>query len=181
MDIIYPSKKITTLSPDGFMDYLRSLDESEWENYTDRQTRFSQHQHTKTIPALFHDRNAFPEITINDFPLTEGIRPFWQELVDIFSEQNSEQYVVTSAMVVRLSPERSIETHSDTHPYFALTHRLHWALQADYDDMDFLVAGEKIPMKGGDVVEINNRLPHSVNYSGNEHRYNFIIDLFKVP
>jgi hypothetical protein len=47
--------------------------------------------------------------------------------------------------------------------------------------MDFMIAGEKIDMKTGDVVEINNRLPHCVKYSGKEHRYNFIVDLFKVP
>jgi hypothetical protein len=181
MDIIYSSKQITTLSPDGFMDYILSLDESEWGKFTDRQTGFHQHQHTKTIPALFPDRDAFPEITINDFQHTEAMRPFWQELVDIFSEQNSEQYIVTTAMVVRLAAGCSIELHSDAHPYFALTHRLHWALHGDYDDMDFMIAGEKIDMKTGDVVEINNRLPHCVKYSGKEHRYNFIVDLFKVP
>jgi len=180
VDIIDLSKKITNLNPERFMGYLSSLKEDAWDQFTDRQTKFSQHQDTKTLPALFPERDSFPEITINDFEYTENLRPFWQELVDIVSEQNSEQYIVTTAMVVRLSPECSIETHSDTHPYFALTHRIHWALEGDYDDMDFVIAGEKIEMEKGDVIEINNRLPHSVKYTGKGYRYNFVIDLFKT-
>jgi hypothetical protein len=180
MDITYPYKEIAVLDPTSFMECINNLPENEWDKYTDRQDRFKAHEHTKTLPGLIAVRDSFPEITIEDNPLTETLKPHWAALVDKFCDLNETQYLVTMAVVVKLSAGYEIEQHTDVHPYFALTHRLHWCLSGDYESMDFMVAGNKVPMGKGSVVEINNRLPHRVMYTGKEPRYNLIIDLFRV-
>ena len=47
--------------------------------------------------------------------------------------------------------------------------------------MHFMIAGQKVDMYEGDAIEINNRLPHSVAYTGEIPRINGIIDYMEVP
>ena len=95
---------------------------------------------------------------------------FWQKMT-YFNEK-----VHISSKNAKMPPNSEIEVHTDTHPYFGESHRLHWCLKGEYEKMDFLIAGNKIPMYEGDLIEINNRMPHSVVYRGETPRYNLIID-----
>lgn len=177
MDIIDWSKKVGNHNPEKLADFILSLPENAWEEFTDRQTRFSFHKDTKCIPAIFADRSDYPRIKLQTFKYTDEISPFCEDICMSFCEfQRKYNYKVTTAMIVKMPPNSEIEVHTDTHPYFGESHRLHWCLKGEYEKMDFLIAGNKIPMYEGDLIEINNRMPHSVVYRGETPRYNLIID-----
>tara|TARA_Y100001963_G_scaffold149402_1_gene228866 strand:- start:1219 stop:1776 length:558 start_codon:yes stop_codon:yes gene_type:complete len=184
MDIIDWSKKIGNLDPSEIMDFISSLPEQAWQEFTDRQKRFPFHEQTECIPAVFADRSDYPRITLDSFTYTEEISRLCTDIYECFCYSNHSnperrEWRVTTAMIVKMPPNSEIGLHSDTHPYFGETHRLHWCLEGDYEKMDFLIAGNKIPMMKGDLIEINNRMPHQVFYKGDVPRYNLIIDFMK--
>ena len=90
-------------------------------------------------------------------------------------------FVCTTAIFVKLAANSNIANHSDSHPYFGVTHRIHWCIDGDYENMHFMIAGHRVEMYAGDAIEINNRLPHSVAYTGEIPRINGIIDYMEVP
>lgn len=180
MDIIDFSRHIGNFDPDPFMDFIRGLPDEAWDEFTDRQDRFEAHSHTKTLAAIFPDRKNFPDTELVTYTYTEAMRPFWDDLARAFAFFYKAEFMVTSAMVVQMAPQSEVLSHTDTHPYFGHTHRAHWCLSGDYKAMDFMISGDKIPMKKGDFVEINNRMPHAVAYRGDVPRFNFIVDFLPV-
>lgn len=179
MDIVDLSRFIGNFDSSKFMSFIRSLPDEAWEEFTDRQKNFESHAVTKTLPAIFPDRKDYPVIDLKTFTHTEEISKFCSDVCQAFCSFYEKPFQVTTAIVVAMPPNTEIGVHSDTHPYFGVTHRAHWCLDAEYEKMDFYISGSKIPMKQGDFIEINNRMPHSVVYSGDTVRYNLIIDFME--
>jgi hypothetical protein len=176
MDIIDWSRKIGNHDSSEIMKFISSLPAEDWNEFTDRQTRFTFHKYTQCIAGLFPDRSNWPKVKLETFKHSETLSKLVQEVCFNVSDYYQKEFKVTTAMVVKMQSNSEIESHSDTHPYFGETHRVHWCLEGDYENMHFVIAGNKIPMMKGDVIEINNRLPHHVVYDGDSPRYNLIID-----
>jgi len=179
MDIIDLSRFIGNFNTSKFMEFIHSLPNEAWEEFTDRQKNFESHALTKTLPAIFPDRKDYPSIDIKTFTYTKEISELCEDACQAFCNFYNKSFQVTTAMVVVMPPKTEIGLHSDTHPYFGLAHRAHWCLEAEYEKMDFYISGSKILMKQGDFIEINNRMPHSVIYNGDVPRYNLIIDFME--
>tara|TARA_B100000131_G_scaffold321747_2_gene373535 strand:+ start:2933 stop:3490 length:558 start_codon:yes stop_codon:yes gene_type:complete len=184
MDIIEWSKKLGNYDSTEIMNFISSLPVEAWDEFTDRQTRFPFHEQTKCIAGVFADRSDYPSIKLDTFKYTDELSKLCYPIVECFtyfyfSNPTARQFRVTTAMIVMMPPNSKIGSHSDTHPYFGEAHRLHWCLDGDYEKMDFLIAGNKIPMQKGDLIEINNRMPHEVIYKGDVPRYNLIIDFMR--
>jgi hypothetical protein len=180
MDIIDLSRFIGNFETKNFVDFIHSLPESDWEEFADRQKNFESHADTKTIAAIFPDRKDYPNIELKTFSHTDSISELCRPICDAFCRFYGKPFQVTTAMVVCMPPKTNVLLHIDTHPYFGVTHRAHWCLEADYDKMDFFISGEKIRMRQGDFIEINNRMPHAVDYEGEVPRYNLIIDFMEM-
>jgi|TARA_B100000900_G_scaffold325591_1_gene285452 hypothetical protein len=182
MDIITRSRLIGSFDPTEIKEYLFGLPEEDWEEFSFRQKNFESHKDTSTICAIFPDRSHYPSIKCEQFkhtdPLMKILEPLSQAFVEYYEDK---PFVCTTAIFVKLAPNSDIGVHSDTHPYFGVTHRLHWCIDGDYENMHFMIAGDKVEMYEGDFIEINNRLPHSVKYTGDRPRLNGIIDYMEVP
>jgi hypothetical protein len=176
MDIIDTYRYISNVDPTPIMEYLKTVPKEDWDEFDFRQKNFDAHKTTKTLAAVFPDRSAWPEISLETYKHTDNLSELCSQVVQTFPSFYNFRFKVTTAMIVMMPPHSDVGSHADTHRYFGKTHRIHWCLDADYDKMDFFIAGEKVPMKTGDFVEINNRLPHSVKYWGDKPRYNMIID-----
>ena len=184
MDIIEWSKKLGNFDSTEMMNFISLLPAEAWDEFTERQTKFPYHKQTKCIPAVAVDHSNYPNIKLHTFTYTDKISKLCSQIVQCFayfyfSNPSSRQFRVTSAMIVMMPPNSTIGEHTDTHPYFGESHRIHWCLDGDYEKMDFLIAGNKIAMQKGDLIEINNRMPHEVIYNGKVPRYNLIIDFMK--
>jgi hypothetical protein len=177
MDIIDNSRYITKIDIKPLFDFCVSLEDEDWEEFTFRQNNFKAHSSTKTVAAIFPDRSNFPNMKKMTFKHTEQMMTLFDPAIQAATNFYNEKFVVTTAMIVLLMPDENVEEHSDTHPYFGLTHRFHICIHGDYDNMDFLIRGMKVDMNLGDVIEINNRLPHKVVYRGKKPRLNAIFDL----
>jgi len=180
MDIIDLSRFIGNFDTSKIMAFIHSLPDTAWDEFTDRQTNFESHASTKTLAAIFPDRKNYPTIDLTTFTHTEELSKLCANICQTFCAFYGKSFQVTTAIVVVMPPKTEIGLHSDTHPYFGVTHRAHWCLEAEYENMDFYISGSKIPMKQGDFVEINNRMPHSVIYNGETPRYNLIIDFMET-
>ena len=176
MDIIDLSRYIGNYDPSKLVEFVKSLSEADWDEFTDRQILFKEHARTKTIPAIFPDRSNFPEIDLLTYNHTSQICKLCEDICNAFCSYYQLSFNITTAIIVKLEPHSNILEHTDTHPYFGLSHRVHWCLDGDYDNIEFNISGEKIPMKHGDLIEINNRMPHYVLYNGDIPRYDLIID-----
>lgn len=179
MDIIDLSRFIGNFSTKKIMGFINSLPPEAWDEFTSRQKNFEAHATTKTLAGIFPDRSNFPSLQFNTYKYTDKFVEHCEEICNAFCAYYNSSYRVTTAVVVYMPPDSQVKLHTDTHPYFGLTHRVHWCLDAEYNKMDFLISGEKINMKKGDLLEINNRMPHEVLYSGKKPRYNLIIDFLE--
>jgi len=182
MDIITRSRMIGQFDPSEIKNFLFNLPEEDWTEFSMRQQNFESHKDTNTICAIFPDRSQYPQIKCESFKHTEALMKLLEPLSDAFVNfYDDKPFVCTTAIFVKLAPGKDIGAHSDTHPYFGVSHRLHWCIDGDYDNMHFMIAGGKVAMYEGDFIEINNRLPHSVKYAGDRPRLNAIIDFMEVP
>ena len=185
MDIIEWSKKLGNFDSTEIMNFISLLPAEAWDEFTGRQITSSYHKHTKCIPAVVLDQRSYPNIKLKTFTYLDEISKLCSQIVECFSyfyfgNPPARQFRVTTAMIVMMLPNSTIGLHTDTHPFFGLSHRLHWCLDGDYEKMDFLIADNKIDMKKGDLIEINNRMPHEVIYKGEVPRYNLIIDFMEL-
>tara|TARA_Y100000996_G_scaffold412295_1_gene398052 strand:- start:12462 stop:13061 length:600 start_codon:yes stop_codon:yes gene_type:complete len=182
MDIIARSLMIGKFDPTPVKEFLESLPPEDWGEFTQRQDQFDAHKATNTIAAIFPDRSNYPHLNMHQYKHTEKLMEWVKPIGDAFCEKYLDKpFVCTTAIFVKLAPNSNIANHSDSHPYFGVTHRIHWCIDGDYDNMHFMIAGQKVDMYEGDAIEINNRLPHSVAYTGEIPRINGIIDYMEVP
>lgn len=176
MDIIHRSNHLGKFDPTIIENFLKKLSEKDWNEFTDRQTRFKYHAKTKTIAAIFPNFKNWPELHINRYKYADELLDMIQPIVSVFSQNYNGNFIISAAMFVLLPENHNVDEHSDVHEYFGCTHRVHACISGDYKNQDFMIAGQKIKMNSGDIIEINNRLPHSVQYFGNTPRINAIID-----
>lgn len=180
MDIIENSRYLGKIDVDPIFNFCLNVDEKDWDEFTFRQNNFEQHSTTKTLAGIFPKRDNFPEMKEIRFKHTDEILNLLQPAITLATQFYDKKFYVTTALLVVLHPDTTVGIHSDTHPYFGVTHRLHVCINGDYDKMDFLIRGMKVEMNRGDVIEINNRLPHEVIYTGKTPRLNAIIDLMPI-
>ena len=178
MDIIDWSRHISNRNSDLIFEFCKTLPEKDWEEFTFRQNTFSAHTKTKTLCAIWPDRKDYPNIKLDTFKHTIKLLELFDPVIKDFCDYYKKSFSVVTAMVVRLDSDEDVKEHSDTHPFFGITHRVHWCIDGDYDNMDFLISGNKIEMNKDAIIEINNRLPHSVKYYGKTPRYNAILDFY---
>lgn len=79
------------------------------------------------------------------------------------------------AKIVKLKAGGEIKEHCDTHYSLTHSHRIHVPILTN-DNVHFQVADLTFNMLEGEMVEINNRLVHSVKNTGKTDRVHLILD-----
>jgi len=172
MDFEGNFKKRLVLDVTGIKAKIRELSEDAWEADDFRQSTYSAHRDTQTINLLFDSdfRHANP----SRHPHYWTFKP---ELETVFANAKA-VYAggdIVRCMFVRLRPHGEISEHVDKGISLARSHRLHLPIITS-EGVQFVVGGQMISMKEGELWEINNLRPHSVKNTHNQARVHLILD-----
>lgn len=146
--------------------------ESEWPSHFNTQD----YSGTWTSIALYsatgneNDIATYPTEHFQPTPLMERC-PYFREIVDSFQCEKG------SVRLLNLAPGSQIHEHRDrklAYEYGLM--RLHIPVQTS-EGVDFIVGGDKVEMKGGELWYANFDLPHSVHNRGEKARVHLVIDL----
>ena len=146
--------------------------ELNWDEYTFRQTDRYGQADTKTIPLIWSE--DFLENTE-----WGSYEIFKDSLIEI--ENNLIQLLgegkIEVALLINLPKNKKILPHIDSgDEHFFKTKRIHIPITTN-DKCNFIVGGETVQMKQGEIWEIDNAYKvHSVNNNGKTDRIHLLID-----
>jgi len=155
-------------------DKVMSLDEEAWRADARRQQDYDVHAQTQAIILLFCD--GWPEVRVSrgsgwDLLATEA-EPVMQQVLERHYAAGGK---ILRAMLTRLGPGCRIARHKDSHPSFAVAHRIHVPLVTN-PDVEFIVGSERVAPRAHYAFELNNLMFHQVTNHGNSARIHFIFD-----
>lgn len=147
--------------------------DADWNEDRHRQTTFSVHRQTQTIPLLY---NA-------DFrhtnPTPQPKLPAFEAELELIFEYLSAVYGpggnAIRRLLTRLGAGRRIPLHRDTGFSLECSHRVHVPIVTN-DSVFLTVGSEEVPMKEGEVWEINNTRAHAVRNDGDAARVHLVDD-----
>ena len=177
MDIGERSRLIGIIGTTEIMAWINSLPASAWTELNARPKEIGPNADTRTLPAIFRDIADNGDVSSRTFTnhtkITELMTPMIEMVINHYPD---EELVVKQAIIKSIEPNKEVEAHIELHEIYKTTHRVHWALEGDYADMNFIIKDQRIDMGQGDVIEINNQMVHSLTYTGSKPRYNLIAD-----
>lgn len=165
------------------------LSEEQWAAEAFRQRRYEVHRDTQTIALVFdqdfrHSHpTRLPELQIFESALRPAlalVAEFYEESErgQEFTKQFGFGYFIR-ATLVRLKAGGVINEHTDNNFSLAHSHRVHVPIETN-ENVLFSVGTKTRNLKAGEVVEINNRRPHSVRNESDHDRVHLILD-FVLP
>ena len=165
------------------------LSEEKWNAEAFRQQRYEVHRDTQTIGLVFDNDfrhshpTRLPELQIFEAalrPTLELVAEHYEESErgQHFTEQFGFGYFIR-ATLVRLKAGGVINEHTDNNFSLAHSHRVHVPVDTN-EKVLFSVGRQTRTLQAGEVVEINNRRPHSVRNAGDRDRIHLILD-FVLP
>lgn len=152
-----------------------ALPERDWLEDPHRQVEYRNvHSQTQSVLLIFCE--GWPDVRIS---YHKGWSYLGETAATLMRAIVAQHYRIGGrvfrAMMARLPPGARIERHRDTHPSFAVSHRIHVPLQTNAD-VSFIVGTQRIETEVGVAFELNNRLPHEVSNYGDTPRIHFIFD-----
>ena len=155
-------------------DKVLSLDEAAWRDDSRRQKEYDVHAQTQSIILLFCE--GWPEVTVTrgsgwDLLAAEA-EPVMEQLLRKHYPAGGK---TLRAMVTRLGPGCRIARHKDSHPSFAVAHRIHVPLVTN-SGVEFIVGPEHVPPRAHYAFELNNLMFHQVTNRGDSTRIHLIFD-----
>jgi len=147
----------------------------DWNEYDFRQSRFSDHSETKTIPLIWSEKfNGFQK-----WPRYEDFCDDIEKIDSILRNFVDPEGAIITAILINLPSGCSIGRHRDANPIgdkFNLCNRIHIPILTNPNCV-FEIAGEEINMGVGEVWEISNiKKMHSVRNLGDNDRVHLLID-----
>lgn len=177
--------QIGTVDISRFREMVGTLSEEDWNRNAWRQQAYETHKATQTIALIFDEdfRHENPTVLPGFHRFEPVLRPVMRIISAHYNKSVKAQrlyrkhgpgYFVRMNLV-RLSPGGEIPEHLDRNYSLTHGHRIHLPVVTN-DKADFIVGGERINMKEGEIWEINNRHVHSVVNRGDEGRVHLILD-----
>ena len=147
--------------------------DADWEQDDHRQTTFPPHRFTQTIPLLFDPdfRHENPTRQSKFAAFESELRPVFEFLANMYGRDG----MSVRCILTRLAPGLRIPRHRDDGFSLCYSHRIHIPISSN-DSVFFMVGGEEIAMKEGEVWEINNVREHAVRNDGETSRIHLIVD-----
>ena len=138
------------------------------------------------LPNQRHTRNAIGLFNILDDVEGFGNSNIFMAYFPLLYEVNrivKYEYGYTaleykSLMIVKLLGGKEISEHIDEEGMYKYAHRIHIPIVTN-EGCIFTIGGEKIRMAAGEIVEINNTVPHSV-VNGDTDRIHLIVDIIGI-
>ncbi|MEM8943201.1 MAG: aspartyl/asparaginyl beta-hydroxylase domain-containing protein [Pseudomonadota bacterium] len=177
MDIPQPLRDLGAIDTQALAKAILSLDTPVWLEEQVRQKRYSEvHYNTQSVIVIFCDHDDWPNI---DVVKGRG----WDRLADyavpIMHELIARHYTpggtIIRAMAAKLTAGTTITPHTDSHPSFHHSHRIHVPITTN-NKVRFMIDGRPHRLQVGNAYEINNQLRHGVMNGGDEDRITFIFD-----
>jgi hypothetical protein len=155
---------------------VASLDAAAWDEHQQRQQDFEVHRLTQSVVLLFADVDKWPVIEVRQQPGWSRLAPFVVPLMDeIIARWYPPGGRIVRSMLARMAPGAHIDPHTDSHPSFAIGHRIHVPVTTN-PRVRFVVDGRPFNLEAGQVYEVNNRRMHSVTNKGANDRIHLIFD-----
>jgi len=151
-------------------------DEAAWNENEQRQKDYEVHEQTRSIVLLFANVEQWPAIDVTKQPgwdrLAEVAMPVMHEIIRNWYPAGG---TIIRAMAAKLLAGGRILPHRDSHPSFAVGHRIHVPIVTN-PRVRFMIDGRPYQLEVGQAYEINNQKTHSVMNKGTTDRINFIFD-----
>jgi hypothetical protein len=152
---------------------VRGAPASEWDSEI-RQRYYQAHQHTSSIILCFGPDD---DLGAADFT---PLWPRWEPLLGALLERTTRAHFgeggrLIRLMLVRLYARRRVAPHTDDLPVLHATHRVHIPLITN-PGVVFVAGDQVVPMREGQIVEINNQREHYVINAGKTDRVHLIFD-----
>ncbi|MEM6512945.1 MAG: aspartyl/asparaginyl beta-hydroxylase domain-containing protein [Pseudomonadota bacterium] len=177
MDIAQALNDLGPVNIDALSSCILAFDDSEWLEERVRQEKYSDvHYNTESIIAVFCDHDDWPNI---DVVKGQG----WDKLSDaalpVMHDIIRRHYVpggtIIRAMAAKLTAGTTITPHTDAHPSFKYSHRIHVPITTNRK-VRFMIDGRPHRLEVGKAYEVNNQKRHGVINGGDEDRITFIFD-----
>ncbi|MDH5189142.1 MAG: aspartyl/asparaginyl beta-hydroxylase domain-containing protein [Rhodospirillaceae bacterium] len=153
---------------------LLTLPAAAWVKNTYRQDTFLVHKETTSIIGIFC-KPCLP-LSILRYEEYEEYNNLFSPLIQAITD--AVPGTVCRAMFAKVPPRAVVVEHTDEAEIFAVTHRVHIPIISNPKTI-FSVNGYPVEMPEGEIIEINNLLPHKVeNWSRQGDRIHFICDLY---
>jgi hypothetical protein len=153
---------------------VAALDDAVWLRDERRQQDYDVHAQTRSLILLFC--TGWPTLQVSR---ASGWELLSADAVPVMDSILNGNYPpggrILRAMMARLPPGGRIARHKDSHPSFAIAHRIHVPLLTN-PDVEFIVGDERVPPRPQFAFELNNHMYHQVANRGTTPRVHFIFD-----
>jgi len=169
-----PTFPLGKINCQALTDRVLSLEEEAWREDSRRQRDYDVHAQTQSIILLFCE--GWPDVTVTrgsgwDLLAAEA-EPVMEAVLRRHYPAGGR---ILRAMVTRLGPGCRIARHKDSHPSFAVAHRIHIPLVTN-PEVEFIVGPEHVPARAHYAFELNNLMFHQVTNRGKSTRIHLIFD-----
>jgi hypothetical protein len=176
MDFSGLLKELQPINITQLIDQINQVTDTQWRENKLRQQKFEVHYQTESLLLKFCDLDNWPTIKVTDDPLwqvyKDDVEPIIKQVIDNHYEPGGK---VIRAVFAKLNPNGIIKPHVDTHPSFAIGHRVHVPITTN-DRVRFTIGGRPHHLEVGTIYEVNNLKQHSVMNKGKTPRVTLIFD-----
>ncbi|MEM7000242.1 MAG: aspartyl/asparaginyl beta-hydroxylase domain-containing protein [Pseudomonadota bacterium] len=156
---------------------ILAFDSEVWREEQLRQKKYSEvHYNTESVIVIFCDHDDWPNIDVikgNGWDrLAEVALPVMHGII---GQHYTPGGTIIRAMAAKLTAGTTITPHTDNHPSFRSSHRVHIPITTNRK-VRFMIDGRPHRLDVGQAYEINNQKRHSVINGGDEDRITFIFD-----
>tara|TARA_Y100001972_G_scaffold107577_1_gene136859 strand:+ start:131 stop:754 length:624 start_codon:yes stop_codon:yes gene_type:complete len=158
---------------------LSKIKKSDWDTDSIR-TRGKTHEKVKTLPIRWKPevlkQTNLRQIDNTEFYDILNFSKIESQLLSIYKKNYGDGFI-HKIILADMHPEWTIKKHADSGLSLMSIHRTHIPLITN-PYVTFNVNGETQQMIEGEVWEINNAQPHSVNNEGLQWRLHLIVDYY---
>jgi hypothetical protein len=176
MDIGVPIRPFGKVDMEPLAAAILAQDEAAWNENVQRQRDYEVHEQTRSIVLLFAELKDWPAVEVSKEPgwnrLAEAAIPLMHSIIHQWYPPGGS---IIRAMAAKLLAGGRILPHRDSHPSFAVGHRIHVPIVTN-PRVRFMIDGRPYQLQVGEAYEINNQKMHSVMNKGDTDRINFIFD-----
>ena len=157
------------------LDALCDLTDADWTADPFRQRTFEVHRATRSIRLVWSSHSDLPRLETRVLPPFAHFEAVLAPIFRAASARLGIELGIVSAMFAKLPAGTEIPQHVDVAELFGAAHRLHVPL-VTHPDVQFVVDGERLPLKRGSLYEINNRRRHGVVNTSPIDRIHLVFD-----
>ncbi|MEO0424630.1 MAG: aspartyl/asparaginyl beta-hydroxylase domain-containing protein [Pseudomonadota bacterium] len=177
MDIAHPLNDLGPISVAPLSEAILAFEDEVWREEQLRQKKYSEvHYNTESVILIFCNHDDWPSIEVVKGNGWDRLAQLALPLMhDIIGKHFVPGGTIIRAMAAKLKAGTTITPHTDNHPSFRHSHRIHVPITTNRK-VRFMIDGRPHRLEVGHAYEINNQKRHGVMNGGEEDRITFIFD-----